>query len=105
MSPYLTHRGRWLLANGVLFLVLGALFSSPLILFLGEIQVALLAVSLMLLVPGALALDRRRVSISIEEARSTSPQALTTLVGEPLTFQAPGPLRAPSITACACFSV
>ena len=68
MSPYLTIRGRWLLLSGMLFILLGALFSSSLILFLGEIQIAVLAVAFMLIVPGALALDRRQVFISVLQA-------------------------------------
>ena len=67
MSPYLTHRGRWLLLSGVIFLLLGAIMSAPMILYLGQIQIGLLGVAFMLLVPGALALDRRQVSFEIIE--------------------------------------
>ena len=39
--------------------------SEPIILYLGQIQIALLGIAFMLLVPGALALDRRKVSFEI----------------------------------------
>ena len=65
MSPYLTNRGRWLLFSGAIFLLLGSVMSEPIILYLGQIQIALLGIAFMLLVPGALALDRRKVSFEI----------------------------------------
>ena len=65
MSPYLTIKGRWLLLSGLAFLLTGALLSDALILFLGQIQIVLLAVSFMLIVPGAVALDRRYVRLRI----------------------------------------
>ncbi len=83
MSPYLTIRGRWLLLSGMLFILLGAGFSSSLILFLGEVQIAVLAVAFMLLVPGALALDRRQVVLEIEADEEAG--ALTTIVDSPLS--------------------
>ncbi len=83
MTPYLTIRGRWLLVSGVLFIVLGALFSSSLILFLGEVQVAVLAVAFMLVVPGALALDRRQVKVLMRNA-SGEEGAQTALVDQEL---------------------
>ena len=52
--------------SGLIFLLLGALLSEPLVLYIGQIQVSLLALSYMLMVPEALALDRRRVTMSIE---------------------------------------
>lgn len=74
----------------MLFILLGALFSSSLILFLGEIQIAVLAVAFMLIVPGALALDRRQIFIAVlqegeGEDGSIEPenhQAITVLVDE-----------------------
>lgn len=85
MSPYLTIRGRWLLLSGVLFILLGALFSSSLILFLGEIQIAVLAVAFMLLVPGALALDRRQIVLEIDTPEDSA--AITAIVDEPLAIK------------------
>ena len=67
MNPYLTHRGRWVLLSGAVFLLAGAALSNPLILVLGQVQIALLAVAFMLLVPGALALDRRRIECEVVE--------------------------------------
>lgn len=63
MNPSLTERGRWVLLCGVLFLMVGAVLSQPLMLYLGQLQIALLALSFLLVVPGALALDRRRVRL------------------------------------------
>lgn len=54
-----------MLLSGTLFLVLGALMSEPMILFIGQVQVAVLAVAFMLLVPQALALDRRQVRFRV----------------------------------------
>lgn len=51
--------------SGAIFLFLGAIVSNPLILFLGQVQVAVLAVAFMLLVPAAIALDRRRVRFEV----------------------------------------
>lgn len=65
MSPYLTIKGRWLLLSGLAFLLTGALLSDSLILFLGQVQIVLLSVSFMLIVPGAVALDRRYVRFRI----------------------------------------
>ena len=48
-------------------MLLGALMSEPVVMYMGQIQIALLGVAFMLLVPGALALDRRRVTLQIEE--------------------------------------
>jgi uncharacterized protein (DUF58 family) len=65
VNPYLTSRGRWVLVSGVIYLLVGASLSHPLIVILGQIQLALLAVAFMLLVPGALILDRRRVTLAV----------------------------------------
>ncbi|MEM1347643.1 MAG: DUF58 domain-containing protein [Myxococcota bacterium] len=51
--------------SGAIFLILGAIVSNPLVLFLGQVQVAVLAVAFMLLVPAAISLDRRRVRFEI----------------------------------------
>lgn len=85
MSPYLTIRGRWLLISGTIFLFAGALLSDPLILLLGQVQIALLAVAFMLLVPGAIALDRRRVRFEID--RDASGLASDThMAGQPVRY-------------------
>ena len=54
-----------MLLSGALFILLGAIVSEPMILYLGQIQIGLLGIAFMLLVPGALALDRRKVSFEI----------------------------------------
>lgn len=80
MSPYLTTRGRWLLASGVIFIAMGAVMSEPIVLYLGQLQVALLGVAFMLLAPAALALDRRRVRFTIEDEEGDHKSAL--IVGD-----------------------
>ena len=85
MSPYLTSRGRWLLISGTIFLSVGALMSEPLIVLLGQVQIAALAIAFMLLVPGAIALDRRRVRMEIDLAQSALLSS-THLVAQPVRY-------------------
>jgi uncharacterized protein (DUF58 family) len=63
MNPSLTERGRWVLWSGLLCLIVGVLLSDSLILYLGQLEIVLLATSFLLVVPGALALDRRCVKL------------------------------------------
>ncbi len=84
MSPYLTARGRWLLLSGSIFLFVGALLSRPLIIFMGEIQVALVALGFLLLVPSAVAVDRRRVRIEIDPDAEDTP--VSNLTGDPISL-------------------
>lgn len=65
MNPYLTPQGRWVLLSGAIFLVGGVFLSDPLMLLIGQVHIVLLLVGVMLLVPGALALDRRLVSLQV----------------------------------------
>lgn len=85
MSPYLSIRGRWLLLSGVLFMFAGAVLSDPIILFLGQVQIALLAVAFMLLVPGSIALDRRRVQFKVHIDDVHAAQAA--IVGDDITVR------------------
>ncbi len=84
MSPYLTARGRWLLLSGSVFLFMGALLSRPLILFMGEIQIALVALGFLLLVPSAVAVDRRRVRVEVDLDEDDAD--VTHLTGDPFTL-------------------
>lgn len=67
MSPFLTSRGIWLLISGIVSLLAGAILSAPVILFLGQLQIALLGGAFLLLVPAAIALDRRLVTLEVIE--------------------------------------
>lgn len=71
--------------SGTIFLFAGALLSEPIILLLGQVQVALLAIAFMLLVPGAIALDRRRVRVEID-ADASGLASDTHLVGQPVRY-------------------
>ena len=84
MSPYLTARGRWLLLSGSIFLFMGALLSRPLIIFMGEIQVALVALGFLLFVPSAVAVDRRCVRIEVDSDAEDTP--VSNLTGDPVTL-------------------
>lgn len=80
MNPYLSQTGRWVLASGMLFIFAGVVTSSPLILLVGQVHIALLAASVMLSVPSALALDRRMITLEIE-ADGAAPQHAGHVVG------------------------
>lgn len=67
MTPYLTPSGKWVLNAAIITLGFGVAFSSPILVVIGQIQIALLIFSVLLVVPGALALDRRKVSIGLEQ--------------------------------------
>lgn len=84
MNPFLTAQGRWVLLSGVVFLLIGVLLSNPLILLLGQIHIVLLMSGVMLLVPGALALDRRMVKVaSFDDLQDVKPRpGLGKVVGE-----------------------
>lgn len=68
MTPYLSATGRLVLFSGVVFLVSGVALTNVGLLVLGQAQLVLLAVSFMLVAPGALVLDRRLVQIQVERA-------------------------------------
>lgn len=67
MNPHLTTRGRWLFVTAIAFLLVGAVIQQPVLLLLGQVPIVLLVVSYMLCLPAALALDRRRVTLSVEQ--------------------------------------
>jgi len=68
LNPFLRNQGKWVFLAGACFLVGGVFLSSPLLVLLGQVHIVLLMVSLVLLVPGVLALDRRFVSIDVLDA-------------------------------------
>jgi uncharacterized protein (DUF58 family) len=71
MSPSLTSPGKWVLASGLIFLLVGAALSDPLILLLGQIHVVLLVFAVLAVVPSALVLDRRLVALELESDGGT----------------------------------
>lgn len=85
MSPYLTTRGRWLLLSAGVFLLLGAILSEPILLYLGQVQIVLLGIAFMLLVPGALALDRRKVRFEVLEDDDETSRKSAHVVGDHVT--------------------
>ncbi|MBA2662945.1 MAG: DUF58 domain-containing protein [Bradymonadaceae bacterium] len=65
MNPFLTARGKWMLGLGLLYCMVGVLAREPLVVLLGQIPIVLLAVSALLCLPGAMALDRRLVRLRL----------------------------------------
>ncbi len=65
MNPHLTPRGLYVFVAALVFIGAGAVSKLPVLLMMGEVMVALLAVSFMLCVVAALALDRRFVSLAV----------------------------------------
>ncbi|QDG54352.1 DUF58 domain-containing protein [Persicimonas caeni] len=67
MNPHLTTRGVFVFVCAIVFLAAGAVTEQPLLLLLGQVQVAVLAISFLLCVVAALALDRRFVRIEVRD--------------------------------------
>lgn len=63
MAPHLSTRGLWVFVGALIFIGAGALAERPVLLLMGEVMVGVLAISFLLCVVAALALDRRFVSI------------------------------------------
>lgn len=70
MNAHLTRRGIWLLATGLLFLLIGTMASRPLILWMGQLQVMVLALGYGFSVAAGLIVDRRFVHLSLGETES-----------------------------------
>ena len=66
MTPYLTGRGRWLFATGIVFVFVGAVVRQPLLVIFGQLPFMVLLVSLVLLMPAARSLDRRSTEILVD---------------------------------------
>lgn len=63
MTPSLAIAGKWVLASGLAFLLVGSVLSDPTILLLGQVHIVLLVLAVMAIVPSALVLDRRLVRV------------------------------------------
>lgn len=84
MSPHLTIRGVWVFIASLIFVGAGALGERPLLLLMGEVMIGVLAISFLLCVVAALALDRRYVSIVCAEPGSLDPRYVSRAVtGQP----------------------
>ncbi len=83
MNPHLTTRGIYVLVGALVFIAAGAVTEQPLLLLLGQVQVTVLAISFLLCVVAALALDRRFVRIEIrDDSGSTSFRSTGRVTGE-----------------------
>lgn len=90
MNPFLTPRGRWLLALGLLFCLVGAIARQPLLILLGQIPIVLLAVSIFMGLPAAIALDRRLIRLRIHpehEPEATTTARTTHVAGDEIPLQ------------------
>lgn len=66
MKPYLSQTGKYLLYSGLVLIACGVFFRSPALVFIGEIEIGIVVLGVLLLIPGALALDRRRIRIELD---------------------------------------
>lgn len=80
MAPHLSTRGLWVFLGALIFIGTGALAERPLLLLMGEVMVGVLAMSFLLCVVAALALDRRFVSIQCCDAHGGEIQHRSTAV-------------------------
>lgn len=78
MNPYLTGAGRALLASAILFIAVGVIGGQWALLLLGALQVAILAMAYQGLLPAALALERRLLSVEVSPPEGTSLGTLRT---------------------------
>lgn len=69
MNPHLTTRGLWLFVSALFFITAGAVSEQALVLLMGQVQVAVLAISFLLCTVASLAVDRRFVTVSIVDAQ------------------------------------
>ncbi|MFW6053217.1 MAG: DUF58 domain-containing protein [Persicimonas sp.] len=84
MNPHLTTRGVWVFICSLVFIAAGAVFEQPLLLMMGQVQVALLSVPFLICVVAALALDRRFVTLSVGSEADSTGRSTTMVVGRSL---------------------
>jgi uncharacterized protein (DUF58 family) len=65
VNPHLTTPGIWVFICALVFITAGAVAEQPILLLIGQVQIAVLALSFLLCVVAALALDRRFVRLQI----------------------------------------
>lgn len=88
MTPHLSTRGIWVFLSALIFIAAGAIAEHQVLLILGEIQVALLAVSFLTCVVAGHALDRRYVSIAVlDEAGQEAFATTGHVVDQPITVR------------------
>ena len=85
MNPYLTGSGRSLLAAAILFIATGALSGHWVMLLIGAVLVAILALSYYGLLASALALERRLLLVEVNTPDGAAFGTLHT--GRPVTLQ------------------
>lgn len=79
MNPSLTRSGKLVMASGLGFVLVGIILSDPFVVLLGQVHFVLLVFSVIALIPGALVLDRRHVSLRVTadgEGRAGSGQVV-----------------------------
>jgi uncharacterized protein (DUF58 family) len=87
VNPHLTSRGVWVFFCSLVFITAGAITEQPILLLIGQVQVAVLAISFLLCVVAALALDRRFVRLQIRDEAGDQRFSTTGLrAGEPTEF-------------------
>lgn len=89
MNLFLTTRGRWLLALGLMYCLAGALTSSPVLIIIGQIPIVLLVVAIFLYLPGAMTLDRRLIQLRLHPANNpdfNKSVSSTHVVGDDIPF-------------------
>ncbi|TDP76042.1 DUF58 domain-containing protein [Bradymonas sediminis] len=80
MAPHLSTRGLWVFVGALIFIGAGAFAERPVLLLMGEVMVGVLAISFLLCVVAALALDRRFVSIVCADAEDDKLRHISTAV-------------------------
>lgn len=66
MSPYLTTKGKWLFATGIIFILMGALVREPLLILFGQVPFILLTLALGAMMGAARSVERRATRLVVD---------------------------------------
>ncbi|MFU8806252.1 MAG: DUF58 domain-containing protein [Bradymonadaceae bacterium] len=87
MNPHLTSNGRWLFITAMAFLLVGVIMGRPVIILLGQIPIVLLVLAYLLCLPSALALDRRRLSLNVQQVGQGPEPRSSHVVGDVIPLE------------------